>query len=301
MKRMEISMERALRNIWRNKLVSFLCLAIIAFTLMIFGMFEFISHNLDQFTRRFSQNVEAIFYLKDNADTADVDKLIARLRGNLLVRQVHFKSSQKARADFIREFPDLKFILTEFEDSPFPASLEIAFHPQYNFDTKVSALISEISQLPLVESREVNLEWAHKIVTVKRFISLVGAFLSTILIFVSAFIIYNVIKLNILYRREEIYIQELVGATRRYIRFPFVIEGALLGFCGGLLSILLLMAAVSLFPAYAGLVIDLLRDVISFERIPTAIFLHLLGLGTVIGLFSALFALNRFLKPQKEG
>ena len=152
-----------------------------------------------------------------------MDKLIARLRGNLLVRQVHFKSSQKARADFIREFPDLKFILTEFEDSPFPASLEIAFHPQYNFDTKVSALISEVSQLPLVESREVNLEWAHKIVTVKRFISLVGAFLSTILIFVSVFIIYNVINEKVfkvkfhfacLYFR---YIEQIINDVRQFI------------------------------------------------------------------------------------
>ena len=300
MKRMEISMDRALRNIWRNKLVSFLCLGIIAFTLMIFGLFEFISHNLDQFTKRFSQNVEAIFYLKENVTDAEVDQLIARLRENLLVRKVNYKSSQLARTDFIREFPDLEFILAEFDASPFPASLEIAFHPQYNFDTKVSTLISEISQLPQVESREVNLEWAHKIVTVKRFISLVGAFLSTILIFVSVFIIYNVIKLNILYRREEIYIQELVGATRRYIRFPFVIEGALLGFSGGLLSILLLMATVRLFPAYAGLVFDLLRDVVTVDRIPHSIFLHLLVLGTVIGLFSALFALNRFLRPPKE-
>jgi len=300
MKRMEISLDRAMRNIWRNKLVSFLCLGIIAFTLMIFGLFEFISHNLDQFTQRFSQNVEAIFYLNDNIKETEVDQLIKRLRGNLLVRKVNYKSSQQARADFTREFPDLEFILEEFEASPFPASLEIAFHPQYNFDTKVSALITEVSQLPQVESREVNLEWAHKIVTVKRFISLVGAFLSTILIFVSAFIIFNVIKLNILYRKEEIYIQELVGATRGYIRFPFVIEGAVLGFCGGLLAILLLIVAVRLFPAYAGLVFDLLRDMIKVNRIPPAIFLHLLILGTVIGLFSALFALNRFMKPSKE-
>ncbi|MDY0297395.1 MAG: permease-like cell division protein FtsX [Acidobacteriota bacterium] len=300
MKRVEISLDRALRNIWRNKLVSFLCLGIIAFTLMIFGLFEFISHNLDRFTERFSQNVEAIFYLKDDVNSRDVDKLMERLRGNLLVHKVNFKSTQQAQADFVREFPDLEFILAEFDASPFPASLEITFHPQYNFDTKVSALITEISQLPQVESREVNLEWAHKIMTVKRFISLVGAFLSTILIFVSVFIIFNVIKLNILYRREEIYIQELVGATRSYIRFPFVIEGALLGFFGGLFSILLLLATVSLFPSYAGLVFDLLRDMIKVNRIPPTIFLQLLILGTVIGLFSALFALNRFMKPAKE-
>ena len=296
MKRVELSLERAIRNIWRNKLVSFLCLGIIAFTLMIFGIFEFISHNLDRFTHQFSQNVEAIFYLRDTSGHKEVDELIARLRGSLLVEKVNYKSPQQAQAAFVREFPDLGFILSEFEESPFPASLEITFHPQYNFNTKVAALISEIAQLPQVESRQVNLEWAHKIVTVKRFVSLVGAFLSTILIFVSVFIIYNVIKLNILYRKEEIYVQELVGATRWYICVPFVMEGALLGFFGGLFSLLLLFATVRLFPAYAGLVFDVLRDVVMAQSIPTRIYTHLLALGTLIGLFSALFALKRFVR-----
>lgn len=290
------SIGNATKNILRNKLINSLCLGIIAFTLFIYGIFNYISINLENFSAQFSKNIEAIFYFKDNVSEKEIEKLIDIIKDNLLVENVVFKSKNMAEQNFSRQFPELKYILTEFDESPFPSSVEVKFKPDYNLNTKIVSFIEEIENLNIIDSKQVNIEWAKKLNTINKFISIIGIFLSAILIFVSIFIIFNVIKLNIFYRREEISIFKLVGATDWYIKFPFIIEGALLGFFGSILAGLLLFITLKLFPAYASFMFDLFKGMINFERIPPSIFFRLIVLGTSIGLFSSFFSIRRFLK-----
>jgi len=271
------SLHNAIKNIARNKLISVLCLGIIAFTLLIYGIFNYISFNLNLATREFSKSIEAIFYFKDNVDINRIENLIQRVKNNLLVEQVTFNSKNQAETNFTRQFPDLKYILTEFKQSPFPASIEITFKPEYSLDTKITSFLDEIERM-------------------NKFISIVGLFLSSILLLVSIFIIYHVIKLNILYRKDEIHILKLVGATHWYIKFPFIIEGALLGFFGSIMASVILFGLLKLFPTYATFMFDLIKGMINVEIIPHFIFIRLIVLGTAIGLFSSLFSTQHFLK-----
>ncbi|MCP5108655.1 MAG: hypothetical protein GY950_35040 [bacterium] len=286
----------ALKNISRNKLINFLSFGIIAFTLLIFGIFNYLTYSLEAFTNDFSKNIEAIFYFKDDAEQVEIDLLLKKLKGSLLVDEVTFNSQNQAEIIFSRQFPELKYILSEFKKSPFPASIEVKFKQEYNIGTKVIAFIEDIEKLSIVESKQVNLDWAKKVLAIKKFISLVGVFLSLILIFVSAFIIFNVIKLNIFYRKEEITIFRLVGATDWYIKIPFIIEGALLGFFGSLFAMGLLFLTLTLFPAYATFMYSIFKDMVSFTNIPPMLFLRLVLLGTGIGLFSSYISVKQFLK-----
>ncbi len=290
------SLHNAIKNIARNKLISVLCLGIIAFTLLIYGIFNYISFNLNLATREFSKSIEAIFYFKDNVDINRIENLIRRVKNNLLVEQVTFNSKNQAETNFTRQFPELKYILTEFKQSPFPASIEITFKLEYSLDTKITSFLDEIERMNIIDSKQLNTEWAKKIMTIKKFISIVGLFLSSILLLVSIFIIYNVIKLNILYRKDEIHILKLVGATNWYIKFPFIIEGALLGFFGSIMASIILFGLLKLFPTYATFMFDLIKGMINVEIIPHFIFIRLIVLGTAIGLFSSLFSTQHFLK-----
>jgi len=290
------SLQNAFTNISRNKLINFLSFGIIAFTLFIFGIFSYLTFSLNTFIDSFSKNVEAIFYLENHAARPEVERLIRRLEDNLLVDKVAYHSGQQAEAAFIRQFPELEYILSEFEESPFPASIEVTFKPEENIDVKIISLIEEIEKLGIVESKQVNLDWAQKIISMKNFVSMVGIFLSLILIFVSCFIIFNVIKLNIFSRREEIAIFRLVGAQDWYIGFPFIIEGALLGFLGSVLAGLFLYAALKLFPIYATFMADVVKGMVDFTHIPLSLFVRLLILGTAIGLVSSFLSLRQFLK-----
>ncbi len=290
------SLGNAIINILRNKVINLLCLGIIAFTLLIFGIFNYISFSLESFSDQFTKGIEAIFYFKDDVDQKKIDALIDRVRESLLVEKVTYVSRGQAEMDFSRLFPDLKYVLTEFDKSPFPSSMEVKFKIQEKIDTKINAFIEDIEQLKIVESTQVNIDWAKKILAYKQFLAFIGIFLSSILIFISIFIIYNVIKLNIFYRKEEINILKLVGATDWYIRFPFVIEGALLGFSGSLMAGVLLYSTLKLLPSFSIFKIDFIKDLFNFNIIPFNLFIQLVVLGTAIGLFSALFSIKKYLK-----
>ena len=80
MKFMLHAVQQALANILRNKMVNFLCLGIIAFTLLVPGIFNYISFNLERYISKLSENVEAIFYLKDDSDGGAIEKLLQRIQ-----------------------------------------------------------------------------------------------------------------------------------------------------------------------------------------------------------------------------
>jgi len=286
----------AVKNIARNKLINFLSFGIIAFTLLIFGIFNYLTFSLETFTDNFSKNIEAIFYFNEDVEQAEIDILLGELKGNLLVEEVTFNSKSQAEIIFSRQFPELRYILSEFKKSPFPASIEVKFKQGYNVGPKVIALIEDIEKLSIIESKQVNLDWAQKVMAIKKFVSLVGIFLSLILIFVSAFIIFNVIKLNIFYRKEEITIFRLVGAADWYIKVPFIVEGGLLGLFGSVMAGGMLFVTLKLFPAYATFMYSIFKDMVDFKNIPIIIFVRLVLLGTGIGLLSSYVSVKQFLK-----
>ena len=98
----------------------------------------------------------------------------------------------------------MTYILAEFNNSPFPASIDVKFLSDSRNLVQVESFIRDIKKARAVESVQLNLDWARKIALIKKFASFVGFFLSAILLIVSIFIIFNVVKINIFYRRDEI-------------------------------------------------------------------------------------------------
>ena len=290
------AVQQALANLLRNKIVNSLCLGIIAFTLLVPGIFNYISFNLERYINKLSENVEAIFYIKDDSDGSAIEKLVQRIQANLLVKEVGYTSKDQAETNFSREFPELKYILDEFKNSPFPASIDVKFLADARNLIQVESFIRDIRTAPAIESVQLNLEWARKIAMIKKFTSFVGFFLSAILLIVSIFIIFNVVKINIFYRRDELTIFKLVGASNWYIKTPFLIEGCVLGFLGGLLAGGLLLVIIKAFPLYAKFVFNIVKQLIDFKQLPLKIFWQLLITGTAIGLLSSFLSIRRFLK-----
>jgi cell division transport system permease protein len=290
------AVQQALANLARNKMVNFLCLGIIAFTLLVPGIFNYISFNLERYINKLSENVEAIFYIKDDSDERAIEKLLQQIQGNLLVKDVGFTSKDQAKTNFSNEFPELTYILAEFNHSPFPASIDVKFLPDARNLTQIESFIRSINKASPIESVQLNLDWARKIAMIKKFTTFAGFFLSAILLIVSIFIIFNVVKINIFYRKDEINILRLVGATDWYIKTPFLIEGFVLGFLGGLLAGGLLLVTIKTFPIYAEFVFNIVKQLIDFKQLPLNIFWQLLITGTAIGLFSSFLSLRRFLK-----
>ncbi len=282
------------RNIFRNRTVNSLSLSIISFTLLIFGFFNYISFNISEFTMEFSKNIEAIFYFRDNSDKEKIEELIKKVKESVIVENCVYKTESQAGIEFSMDFPELKHILSEFKIPPFPASMDVTFKFLKD-NTKIISFIKEIEQYRIIESKQVNLDWAEKINKVRNLISFLGIFLSGILIFISSFIIFNVIKINIFYRKDEIAILKLVGATNWYIKTPFIIEGASLGIFGSIFASGILFLMIKFAPQYAGSIIELSKGVLDFSYIPTEIYFKMLILGLSIGLLSSFFSIRKYI------
>lgn len=290
------SLKNAFENFSRNKLVNFLSLGIISFTLLVLGIFNMISINLNRYISRLSEDIEAIFYIRDSTQTEQTERLIRQIEESMLIKEIRYYSRDEARNRFAREFPELAYILSEFKSSPFPASVEVKFRESPNAFVQIESFLKEVRRNPCIESVQLNTDWAEKIDRAKKFIGMIGLFLSFILIFVSVFIIFNVIKLNIFYRQDEIRILKLVGATDLYIRMPFLIEGCLLGLIGGIMAGFLLFSLLRFFSLYGGAALDIVRQVVDVRAVPMKIYYQLVAAGPAVGLFSSLLSLKKFLK-----
>lgn len=204
-----------------------------------------------------------------------------------------FVDSEEAMSRFKASFPDLRDILTQLQKNPFPPSLEIRLKD--GASPEVGVLIRQIRAMKGVEDIQFNKEWVDRMVSFSRLAKAVGYFLGGILVLASFFIISNIVKLNVLARKNEIEILRLVGATNTFIRIPFLLEGMVLGAFGSLLSLGVLFILIRLFPLSIG-TSGFLRELLNFRYLTVSQAVGLVLSGAIIGLLGSAGSVSRFLK-----
>ena len=128
-------------------------------------------------------------------------------------------------------------------ENPFPASVEATLRPGRESPEEVQRLVAAFEKAPGVEEVQYDLLWIQRLATAIRLVRGVGALLGGILVLAGVFTISNVIRLTVYARQDELDIMRLVGATRAYVKGPFVVEGLIQGGLGGLISVGLLWGA----------------------------------------------------------
>lgn len=186
-------------------------------------------------------------YLYDDATQAEVNKLRGDIEGLPHVESVTYLTKRDALNEFKRDFAqEDRAVLKEINGNPFPANFIIKPDDAGNLDAIRASLqppnksgqptfISPIVQK--VDNRQAD---ANKIAEVTGALKLVLTVITALLIGASLLLVGNTIRLSIYTRRREIEVMRLVGATRWFIRWPFMIEGVVVGMLGGAIAILVL-------------------------------------------------------------
>jgi len=195
---------------------------------------------------------------------------------------------------FKKNFPELREILENLKSNPFPPSFEAVLKDKTSRPSEILDFLTAMKKRRGIEDIQFNRDWVEKMQSMSRLTRAVGFFLGGILILASFLIISNVIKLNVLARRNEIEILRLVGATNTFIRIPFLLEGIALGIFGSLLSLALLFLLATLFPLYLGSSLGALQEIISLRHLSLSQCLYLLGGGVSVGFLGS--SLSRFLR-----
>lgn len=284
-------LEEALTSLWRSRLINALSIGTIAVSLFVLGAFLTVASNLNEVVDRWTQKVRVTFFLSDGLETHIRESLVDRLREDPAVESVELVSREQALERFRTLFRDLRTLPDDLGENPFPASLEVGLRAGRQSPEEVRRLVQDFEKAPGVQEVQYDLLWIERLSTAARLVRGVGALLGGILVLAGVFTISNVIRLTVYARQDELDIMRLVGATRGYVKGPFVVEGMLQGGLGGLVSVALLWLAFRVLATDALAASDLMgRAVVSLSR---RLSLLIVVGGMVVGIAGSLVSLGR--------
>jgi cell division transport system permease protein len=280
----------ALTSLWRSRLVNAVSIGTITVSLFVLGAFLTVASALSGLVTRWTETVQVIVYLEDAVPDRVRESLENRLRQDPAVASLELVSQQQALERFRGMFRDLSSLPEDLGENPFPASLEVSLRPSLQSPAEVERLAKAFTGAPGVREIQYDLLWIERLSTGVRLVRVIGAFLGGILVLAAVFTISNVIRLTIYAREDELDIMRLVGATRAYVKGPFVTEGVIQGGLGGLVASFLLWTALAW----------LSRDLATSDLLPhatlalsPAIAGLLVAGGMAVGLAGSLMSLSR--------
>src|SRR5262245_17939303 len=284
-------LEEALVSLWRSRLINALSIGSIAVSLFVLGAFLTVASNLSEVVARWSKKVQVTFYLEDGLEPAVRESLVGRLRAHEAVESVTSISREEALQNFRWLFQDLRTLPDDLGNNPFPASIEATLRPDQHSPEQVQALVSEFEKAPGVEEVQYDLLWIQRLATAIRLVRGLGALLGGILVLAGIFTISNVIRLTVYARQDELDIMRLVGATRAYVKGPFVEEGLIQGGLGGLISVGLLCAAFRIVAQDTTAASALMGRTVVFLPLDVCVFIVTGGMA--VGVIGSLLSLGR--------
>lgn len=283
------------RNVFHNKKSSGASLAIMCATMLIFGLFFMIIENLNNAVKTLETQQGIQVFIQKTATDAQMEQIGERIQAIDGVNKVTFVSKEDALNQTKEKLKDKQALIAGWDESnPFKASYLVTL-TDLKLSSQVQDEIKKIDNIDSIQSRD---ETINGLVAIANGVRIVSAVILTLLVLISIFIIGNTIKLTVHARRKEISIMKYVGATDSFIRWPFVIEGIIIGIVAALLSILVLGIAYSLITnAAANSIISTMGiKLLSFTDMTTLLVIVYMVLGIGIGALGSSISMRKYLQ-----
>lgn len=277
-----------------NRTTTVVAILTTAFTLSCVGIFLLLYVNLRSAAGWLQEDIKIMVYLDDQLTRESVADLEGRLKGDRMVAATVFISKEHALGEFRAQFPADSHLLEGLGLNPLPASFVVTLAPQYRSPDAVKRWSERVRTMPGVAKVDYNQEWIDALAGLIRYIELIAIGVGVILSTAAVTIIGNTIRLTLFSRREEIEILRLIGATRWFIRIPYLLEGAVLGALGSGLSLLILKGGFELFRQQISSTGRLsgIEQMIAFFPFSVCLALVLVGIG--LGVAGSFVSLRRF-------
>ena len=280
------------RNLWQNRFMAVASIGVLVSCLLLTGGAYLIFANIDHiFDWVYEQNVVVAFADADCTEE-EITQLEEKIKSITNVASVEHRSKDQLLEEMADSMPGAIFEDLK-EDNPLQDAFIIAFSDLSKFD----ATLMQIQEIPHVEDVKNNAELAGQLTKIRQVVLAVGGWIIGILLLVSLFIIANTIKLTVYNRRLDIYIMKSVGATRAFIRTPFVIEGVVLGLLSGLLSYGILYFVYDRLAGmltFGGNMVQLLP----FSSVWWIMLIGFLVAGVLTGMCGSAISMGKYLKEE---
>ncbi len=282
--------KEGLTGLFKHGFMSFASVFIIVACLLIMGSFSLLALNVNAIIKDFEDENVVLAFVDENVTEQQARGMESQILAVPNVASAQFISREEAYESFISK--------SEEKYADLDASVLRHRFAVYLDDVALTAQTQQdLRNIPGIAEITANLSIARGIVTVRNIVSAVSMVLVVILLIISFFIMSNTIKLATVDRREEIGIMKVVGATNAFIRWPFVLEGFILGIAGALIAFLALWG---LYTFIAGEIVrnytSTLFTIIPFSSVQIPILIIFLAIGFLVGVVGSSFAIKNYLK-----
>ena len=280
-------MRRRLRNAYLSSVIS------ISLVLLLVGVASMLLVNAKSVSDYFKENMQISVLMKQNVSDEDALEYRELLDGERYIKSTTFVSKEQGRKELAEQLGE--DFLDVFETSPIPVSIDVTLEAAYVSSDSLEVVRAEIAESPLVEEVVYQRSLVDALnANLSRISMVLGVFIA-LLLFISFVLINNTVRLSVFARRFTIHTMKLVGATRSFIRAPFLLQSAFQGVFAAFLAIIVLLGLMFLMRnSFAQL----------FEIFRMELLLLVMGIvlvsGLAICLISTYFVVNKLISLHKD-
>ena len=285
------------RNLYVNRLMSIASISVLFSCMVMIGAAFMIMVNINMFIGSVEDQNVIMVFVEDEATEEQTKALGESIKAQDNVSKCTFISRESSFEQLKNDMGDSSVLFEGLDSNPLPDAYEVVLEDQELFDETVESLAKLDNVLHIRENRQL----AAKLSGLRNTVSYVSIGIISLLLIVSLFIVSNTIRITMDSRRLEINIMKSVGATRWFIRWPFMVEGMMLGVISGVLA---LLAVWAIYAAVSRSLVSMLSGlgmtgVAPFGKYALILLAVFLGLGLVAGAFGSAVSITRYLKEKE--
>ena len=283
-------------NIFKNKKQAATSFGTMCVIMIFFGVCFMLVGNFNHFIKQVENGQGIQVYIKNDATEEEITKIGEDIRSIYGVNTVEFISKEKALQQMKNKLGEKAYLLDGYEQNNiFPSSYVVTL-TDLKLSSDVQKQINEMDNIKKITSSD---ETISTLIKIARWIKIGSYVIIIALVCISIFIISNIIKLTVYARRKEISIMKYVGATNNFIRWPFVVEGIVIGLISGAISLALISAFYILIGKNINFIEFLSKlglSLLEFSSMFNLILIVYLILGVGIGVVGSTLSMRKYLK-----
>ncbi len=280
------------KGLYRNRWMCITSTGVVAVTLLMLGLFMLVNLNVSHITETVKEQVEIVVYIDEDADQATLNQLRDKLGSHDQVSEVDYVSSDEHMSRLQRQLGGMLEGYDTNLENPLLASYEI----RTVVPEAVVSLAEEFEEYPGVSAVFYGQGYVEDLFALTNVVQVIGLGLMAGLSITAVFLISHTIKLTVMMRKREITIMKYVGATNWFIRWPFILEGLLMGFVGSIVPIAILYYVYEAVIEWAVMSEFVFVSLLPLEMVIIELAIYLVPLGTALGILGSTFSMGRFLR-----
>ncbi len=281
-----------LKGLYRNRWMCITSTGVVMVTLLMLGLFMLVNLNVRHITEAVKEQVEMVVYINEEADRAAVEELGRKILGHREVARVEYVSSEEHMGRLQQQLGGMLEGYDSALDNPLLASFEVRTEDP----EAVVRLADEFEAYPGVAAVFYGQGYVENLFEVTRVVQVIGLALMVGLAVTAVFLISHTIKLTVMMRKREITIMKYVGATNWFIRWPFLLEGLLMGLVGAALPLGILNYLYGSSIEWVDVNELMFINLLPLQTVMAELAIYLVPLGTGLGILGSMLSMGRFLR-----